>query len=143
MDLDWLAVVKRKNRETERMEMRVKRKREETEQRDGWRVEVKLVAFRAIVAVNFFPAHSYSPLPGRKKGNYVGFYTSKFLTSIYILGKVVFGAGYLKLSWKSNPKIVVNGKTIILCLVPFLFPGYPFTVSMSTTFNVSMSAGYI
>lgn len=54
MDLDWLAVVKRKNRETERMEMRVKRKREETEQRDGWRVEVKLVAFRAIVAVNFF-----------------------------------------------------------------------------------------
>ena len=45
----------------------MKRKREESEQRDGWRVEVKPVVLRAIVAVNFFLPHSYFPLYGKGK----------------------------------------------------------------------------
>ena len=68
-------------------------------------------------------------------------------------GKVVFGAAYLKVIWKSKPKIVQYGiwpwvgKLLLflctLCLIPFIFLEYPFTDSMSATFNVSMSAGYI
>ena len=68
-------------------------------------------------------------------------------------GKVVFGAGHLKVIWTSKPKIVQYGiwpwigKLLLffftLCLVHFIFIEYPFTVSMSATFNVSMSAGYI
>lgn len=82
-----------KKRESERMEMRVKTNREESEQREGWRVEVKPVAFRAIVAVNFFPRSPliYTLWEGKEHAGWLFFF---FLFLFFNLCKIIVTGFY-------------------------------------------------